>query len=194
MELSYPEGATPLDPDAARGLIPGLTTQGELNEFEARNIAEALNWAKRSRTLMRELLTVAALRDLHRRMFNRTWKWAGRFRLTDTNIGHPWHQIPEAVINLCDDVAYQVAQSDVEWDDLAIRFHHRLVLIHPFPNGNGRHARIATDLLLQIHQQDPFTWGSDSLIRDGSARKEYLAALREADLGEFSRLTAFGRS
>ncbi len=194
MALSYPEGATPLDADAARGLIPGLTTQGELNEFEARNIAEALKWARRSRTLKRDLLTITALCELHRRMFNRTWEWAGRFRRTDTNIGLPWHQIPEAVRNLCDDVAYQVERGDGQWDDLAIRFHHRLVVIHPFPNGNGRHARIATDLLLQIHTEEPFTWGSDSLIRNGTARQEYLAALREADRGEFRRLTAFGRS
>jgi Fic-DOC domain mobile mystery protein B len=127
-------------------------------------------------------------------MFNRTWEWAGRFRRADTNIGLPWHQIPEALRNLCDDLAYQVGRGGSPWDDLAIRFHHRLVVIHPFPNGNGRHARMATDLLLHFHEEEPFTWGSASLIRDAAARQEYLAALREADRGDFRRLTAFGRS
>jgi len=126
-------------------------------------------------------------------MFNQTWEWAGRFRTVDTNIGHPWQQIPEAMLNLCADVSYRVGHANNDWDDVAIRFHHRLVLIHPFPNGNGRHARIATDLLLQINKQQPFTYGAESLPADGSARREYLAALREADGGAITRLAVFAR-
>ena len=80
LELHYPDGATPLDPDAIAGLIPGLTTQAELNEFEAANIASALAWARRSRTLKRDLLTITGLTLLHRRMFDQTWRWAGTFR------------------------------------------------------------------------------------------------------------------
>jgi Fic-DOC domain mobile mystery protein B len=194
MKLTYPDGATPLDPDSAQGLIPGLANQGELNEFEARNIAEAFKWARRSTALKRDLLTNAGLSKLHRRMFDRTWDWAGRFRWADTQIGVPWYQIPVALKNLCDDVAYQLAGSPGDWDDFAVRFHHRLVLIHPFPNGNGRHSRLATELLLQFNRQAPFTWGSESLVRDGAARAEYLGALREADGGEFGRLTVFCRS
>ena len=193
MGLRHPEGATPLDADAARGLIPSLSTQGELNEFEARNIAEALRWAKGSRILRSHLLTTRGLRQLHLRMFDRTWEWAGRFRNTDTNIGYPWPQVPEAVKNLCDDVAYQVAEGEADWDNVAIRLHHRLVSIHPFPNGNGRHARIATDLFLRTHDQEPFTWGSEPPTRSEADRQEYLAALREADGGAFGRLRAFVR-
>ncbi len=68
---------------------------------------------------------------------------------------------------------------------------HELVTIHPFPDGDGRHARRATDILLRQHGQPEFTWGSASLIADSEARREYIAALREADAGLFDRLAAF---
>ena len=153
MDLITPEGATPLDPDTVAGLIPGLTTQAELNEFEAANIAAAVRWAVRSRVLRRDLLSAEGLRRLHRRMFDRTWRWAGDFRRTQTNIGVEWHQIPIQLSALCTDTLYQrehaaFGDTPAGWDEWACRFHHRLVLIHPFPNGNGRHARLATDLLL----------------------------------------------
>nr|CAA9256383.1 conserved hypothetical protein [uncultured Armatimonadetes bacterium] len=206
MELLYPEGATPLDPDAKAGLIPDLSTQAELNEWEAANIAAALRWALRSRTLRRDLLSVSGLLLLHRRMFDATWSWAGQFRRIDTNLGVASHQVPSAVASLCADTRYQIEQSVYPWDELAARFHHRLVLIHPFANGNGRHARLATDLLLSQNGQPVFTWGfatltarvpsppPDTLVADSPVRREYLAALREADQGTFDRLLRFARS
>ena len=194
MKLEYPEGATPLDPDLLAALIPDLATQGELNEWEARNIATALRWALRSRTVKRHLLTLSGLTGLHQRMFDQTWRWAGKFRTSDTNIGVTWHQVPTRVQTLCDDVQFQVDNAVYPWDELAARFHHRLVLIHPFPNGNGRHARLATDLLLSSHGQPIFTWGSISLISNSTTRQDYLSALREADGGQFERLMRFIRS
>ena len=194
MRFDYAPGATPLDQDAIAGLIPDLQTQGELNAWEAANIAQALLSWKRSRGPHREILNVTALRKLHEFMFADTWKWAGKFRHTDTNIGLPWQQVTEATGNLCENVRYQIERTVYPWDELATRFHHQLVLIHPFPNGNGRHSRLATDFLLQRHEKLPFTWGSTSLARDGTARKEYLAALREADEGEIERLLRFARN
>src|SRR5262245_37783019 len=95
MEIKYSEGATPLDPDAAKGLIPRLTLQSELNEFEQTNIQFALEWASKSRTLKRDLVSVEGIKLLHKKMFDLTWKWAGRFRQHETNFGIDWHRIPE---------------------------------------------------------------------------------------------------
>jgi Fic-DOC domain mobile mystery protein B len=194
MKLTNPEGATPLDAAALEALIPSLSTQRELNEFEAANVADAVLWALKSRRIRRDLLTLAVLKELHRQMFDRTWKWAGKFRTSDTNIGIPWSQISEAVRNLCDDVAYQAAHSAYPTDEMAVRFHHRMVTVHPFPNGNGRHARLAADLLMRRQGVEPFSWGAASLVQDGAARREYLAALKEADGGKFERLISFSRT
>ena len=175
------------------GLIPGLTTQGELNAFEARNIASALQWALRSRTLKRELFTSSGLVLLHKRMFNITWRWAGHLRKRETYIGVTPTQIPVALAALCGDVAYQVEHQVFGWDELAVRFHHRLVLIHPFPNGNGRHARLAADLLLHYNGQTMLSWGA-GLTQSGAVRSAYLAALRQADKGDIEPLLAFVRT
>lgn len=194
MIFTYPPGATPLDPDAAAGLIPNLTTQGELNEFEAANILQASRWANRSRTLRRDYPTVTALRELHRRMFDQTWRWAGQFRRVGTNIGISWPRIAGDLLALCDDVRYQIEHEVYPWDERAARFHHRLVSIHPFPNGNGRHARLATDLLLTFNGQPRFTWGSAGLTEDAAPRRAYIASLRDADRGDITPLLAFARS
>lgn len=188
------EGATPLDPAALEGLIPTLTTQRELNEFEAVNVGEAELWARRSRRVRRDLLTTAVLAELHRRMFDRTWRWAGLFRLSDTNIGVPWAQISVALMELCADTTYQIANRVYSTDELAIRFHHRLVSIHPFPNGNGRHSRLATDALMRRLATKPFSWGLASLSHDGAVRREYIASLKEADNGAIQRLLQFART
>jgi Fic-DOC domain mobile mystery protein B len=187
-------GASPLDPDAQAGLIPALSTQAELNEFEERNILAADRWARRSRALRVDYPNVTALKLLHRRMFDQTWRWAGEFRRVDTNIGIDWHRIPMELHGHCENTRAWIAYRSYPWDELAVRFHHELVLIHPFPNGNGRHGRLATDILLRQHGQRPFTWGSQSLVAAGAARREYIAALREADAGLFARLLAFVRT
>lgn len=125
MIFVYPPGAAPPDLDAAAGLIPELTTQSELNEFEAANILWASRWASRSRTLRREFPDLHMLRELHRRMFDQTWRWAGQFRRVGTNIGIPWPHITADLRTLCDDVRYQVEHGVYDWDERAVRFHHR---------------------------------------------------------------------
>ena len=194
MRFDYPAGATPLDPDTIAGMIPNLTRQSELNEFEARNILEAERWVKRARGANRDILQLITLRKLHEKMFDMTWRWAGQFRQVQTNIGIPASQIATRLEQLCRNTHYQVEHISYSWDELATRFHHELVLIHPFPNGNGRHARLATDLLIERNGQSRFTWGSRSLTESSNVRNEYIAALREADNGNIERLLAFVRT
>jgi Fic-DOC domain mobile mystery protein B len=194
MRLDYPEGATPLDPDTIAGLIPSLTTQAELNEFEALNILEAVTWARRARGPNRDVLLLTTLRLLHEKMFSLTWRWAGQFRKAETNIGIAPSQIPMRLEQLCGNTRYQVEHNMFEWDELAVRLHHELVMIHPFPNGNGRHARLATNILLERNGQPPFTWGSRSLTESSEIRREYIDALREADQGNIERLLRFVRT
>ena len=195
MEIKYPDGATPLDPDSARGLIPRLTIQSELNEFEQTNIQLAVEWATKSRKLKQELVSIEGIKLLHRKMFDLTWKWAGKFRQHETNLSVSWQQIPEQLKNLCEDVSYWKSHKTYPPVEAAVRFHHRLVSIHPFPNGNGRLSRLAADLLLEYGKESPLKWGaSPSLANDSAARKEYLAALREADKNKYDRLIRFAQS
>ncbi|GHU06751.1 cell division protein Fic [Betaproteobacteria bacterium] len=193
MKFHYTTGATPIDPDEAAGLIPGhITTQGELNEWEQTNILEGMQWAARQRK--GKLLSEEFLRELHRRMLGKTWKWAGQFRQSDKNIGVDWQQIPVHLRNLLEDVKVQIEFQSYPSDEIVLRFHHRLVWIHLFANGNGRHARLAADLLAQKLGRPAFTWGGQSLVEVNDRRKIYLAALRAADAHVYDDLLAFARS
>jgi len=190
-------GGTPLDPDESEGLIPShVSTQAELNRVEQANILEAVTWAT-SRKHSR-LLTDEFIRELHRRMFKDVWKWAGLYRRTLKNFGVPPETIPVEVKKLCEDTHYWVQNKVFPWDELAARFHHRLVAIHPFPNGNGRHARLLTDLLLRQQDQKPFSWGARTgqgvIGSDGMTRERYIEALRSADRQDFGPLLDFVRS
>ena len=189
-----PAGTTPLDADEAAGLLPGhITTREQLDEWEAENILEGERWA-RGPARRRDPLDDAFLRELHRRMFGRTWRWAGTFRKTEKNIGIAPNRIAEEVRKLIEDTGAQLAAKVAPLDEVAARFHHRLVSIHPFPNGNGRHARLLTDLVLEANGAAPFSWGRSDLEHAGMARERYLAALRAADARDIAPLIAFVRS
>jgi len=194
VKIEYPPGATPLEAEDLEQLIPTLSTQRQLNEFEARNILKAEQWARGSSRLRGQLLSVSGLLQLHQRMFGDTWKWAGRYRTRDTNIGIDWRQIQEQVPALCGDVRYWVENRTWPWHEIAVRLHHRLALIHPFVNGNGRHARLAADLLLEWNGQPRLGWGSGSLVEQSERRAEYIAAIQEADRGSLERLLRFAQS
>ncbi|MEX2239763.1 MAG: mobile mystery protein B [Burkholderiales bacterium] len=186
--------ATPLDPDESAGLVPGhIATREQLDEWEAENILAGRRWAARA-AKRREILDDAFLRELHRRMFERTWKWAGSYRASEENIGIAPERVAEEVRKLLEDTKARLAGKVAPTDEIAARFHHRLVSIHPFPNGNGRHARLLTDLLLAANGAEPFTWGRGDLEHAGEARERYLAALRAADARDFAPLLAFVRS
>lgn len=191
MKFHYPEGATPLDLDETAGLIPKhITTQYELNAWEEKNIIIAEQWAHKQKSIT----SIELLKELHKRMFNHTWKWAGQFRRSEKNIGVPWNQVSIDLRNLCDDIDFQMNNSIYSPEEIALRFHHRLTQIHAFPNGNGRHARLAANILIVLFERPKFSWGLyQSLTQDGLARKYYIEALREADNGDYSALLKFAK-
>lgn len=190
---AHAPGATPLDPDEARGLIPGhIRTQAELNQWEQANVLEGSAWAVRTRE--RDVLSEHFVRELHRRLFGATWRWAGTFRTSGKNIGVDPAQIAVKLRELLEDARYWTEHGTYPLDGIAARFHHRLVVIHPFPNGNGRHARLMTDVLLRRNGATVFSWGGANLETAGDARDRYLAALRAADAGNYRPLQEFVRS
>lgn len=194
MKFEYPLGATPLDPDEIDGLIPShITIQSQLNEWEAANILKAEIWLF-SNSNHGDFMSIDFTRLLHARMFDDTWTWAGMFRLTERNIGVSPFTITTDLNNLLEDVRYQVIHESFPIDEIAYRFHHRLVAIHPFPNGNGRHARLMTDLLLVQAGEPRFTWGKQRLEAEGPVRKQYILALQDADKHDYAALAKFVRT
>lgn len=190
-----PLGSTPLEPDDQEGLVPTwIATRADLNAAEQDNVASATTWVRGRRWEPGDF-SQDWLKDLHRRMFSDVWRWAGSYRRRDTNMGLAWFEIPVAVEEMVRDMNVQVGGA---WpcDEVAVRFHHRLVFIHPFLNGNGRHARLATDVLVEGLGEKRFGWGAGARLTDaGTARDEYLAALRSADRdGDFEPLLRFARS
>lgn len=194
MDISYPDGATPLSSDEKEGLkLSHITTREELNRWEQQNIADAYDWLERSRK--KEILSQQFLMTLHKKMLGKVWVWAGEFRKTNKNIGVDWPQIPMNTRNLLDDVQYWIEHETYPPDEIAARFHHRLVEIHLFPNGNGRHARMAADYLLEKEfEREPFSWGSGNLMDQGDVRTKYINSLRAADQRDYSSLLEFVRS
>jgi len=192
MKFNYPAGSTPLEHEELLNLIPDhITTQEELNAWEEKNILRAQQWAFKQK----DILSVTFIKKLHEHMFNETWKWAGQFRKTEKNIGIPWAQIPAKLKGLSDDTQYQLDNHLFSDDEIAVRFHHRLVFIHPFPNGNGRHARLMADLLITKQGGARFSWGMhQDLTKASSVRKNYIEALQSADHGHYSKLLIFARS
>jgi Fic-DOC domain mobile mystery protein B len=195
MEFVYAPGQTPLDPDEIGGLKPKhITTQEQLNAWEQVNILAGRVWAFRQSKKV-EPLEENFLRRLHLKMFENTWTWAGTFRTTDKSIGVPSEQVAMQLAQLVDNTRYQRDHETFPPDEMVIRFHHRLVFIHPFANGNGRHSRLMADILGQRLGCAAFTWGAGvDLVKPGTAREQYLTALRAADVGDIAPLLAFARS
>ncbi len=192
--LEYPRGATPIDPEELEGLrLSHVTTREELNRWEHENISEAMRWLERRRQKA-EILNEEFVRALHKRMLGKVWRWAGQFRRTNKNIGVHWAQIPLELKPLLDDTKYWIEHETYSPDEIAARFHHRMVLIHPVPNGNGRHARLIADVLLvDVLRREPFTWGKTDLNTAGNVRDAYIAALRAADNHDYNPLLDFVR-
>jgi len=187
------EANTPLTPEGRQGLIPTyITTRAELNEAEQENIAEADQWAfSRKRG---DVVDVDALVGLHRRMLRKIWRWAGSYRTTELNIGVPSHRIALDLHTLVGDVRYWIENETFTSDEIAVRFHHRLVAIHPFLNGNGRHARLAADILIKQCGGQRFSWGRANLVEAAQTRREYVRALQAADAHDIVPLLIFARS
>lgn len=198
MKDDLPYGATPIDADEAEGLLqPHVAIRSELDELEEANIQAGLEWAER-RALRRarpvDVLTEKFLYELHHQMFDAVWAWAGEIRQTEKNIGVAKYDIRPEVRKLIEDARVWRSEDVFEPDELAVRFHHRLVSIHPFPNGNGRHARMMADLIVQQAGRPPFSWGGASLEATSDLRDAYISALRHADRGDIQPLLRFARS
>ncbi|HML91246.1 mobile mystery protein B [Methyloceanibacter sp.] len=192
MTFQEPDGATPLDPDERQGLkYNHITTRGELDELEQANIEQGLAWAAKRRS--RDVFDDGFIRRLHKKLFGDVWTWAGTYRQTEKNIGIDPLQIPEQLRMLLGNARYWAENNVYSPLEAAARFHHKMVQIHPFPNGNGRHARIAADLMLEeVYEHPRVAWASGfDLQADNERRQAYLAALRAADREDFAPLLAF---
>ena len=186
------DAETPLSPEEREGIIPSyITLRGELNAAEQDNILEAESWAVRRR---RDVLDESFLKNLHRQMFGHVWRWAGQYRRSDKNVGVDWSTIPQHLRQLLDDGRFWVEHKTYGPDEIAARFHHKLVWIHCYPNGNGRHGRLAADLLLTSMNRPRFTWGSANLVDVSETRLRYVAALRAADGHDIGPLLEFVHS
>ncbi len=194
IELDYPEGATPINADEIEGLLlTHITTRAELDRWEQDNINEALTWIEERKP--KDVLNESFIKLLHSKMFCNVWKWAGTFRQSEKSIGVSWYRISIELRKLCDDIKYWIENKTFSEDEIATRFHHRLVSIYLFPNGNGRHARLIADVLLEnILSRPPFTWGNANLVKSSDDRKRYIESLIAADGGEYKHLLEFVRS
>jgi Fic-DOC domain mobile mystery protein B len=186
------DGATPLSPEEHEGLIPAhISLRRELNQLEQQNILEADVWAfDRQRPLTSETFA----KTLHKRMYGRVWNWAGSYRTTEKNLGVLPHEIQVRLISVLRDFDYWIPNKTFPPDELGVHFHHALVVIHPFPNRNGRWSRLMGDLLAVQLGQPRFTWGRADLQAAGGGRAAYIEALQAADAHNLDPLIAFARS
>jgi Fic-DOC domain mobile mystery protein B len=196
LNFSYIAGQTPLDEDESEGLlIPTIATREELDEFEQQNIEQAMQWIFLRSFRPEQIFTETFVCNLHRRMYGQVWAWAGKFRKTNKNIGVDKWQISMALKALLDDALFWITNSSYPPDEIAIRFKHRIVSIHCFPNGNGRHSRLMADIIIEkVFKLPVFTWSASSLVQQNKARATYLKAIRAADKGDIQPLLVFARS
>lgn len=196
LDLQYQVGQTPLNKDEINGLkIKSITTQSELDELEHLNIEKAIEWTINTRLKTERILTEKFVKDLHKRMYGDVWKWAGEFRKSDKNIGVQWAQIRVELKNTLDDAIYWIENNTYSSEEIAIRFKHRIVSIHCFPNGNGRHSRLMADIIMEfVFHEKIFTWHQSNMVKADEVRKKYIEALRNADNREIQQLIDFAKS
>ncbi len=196
IEIQYEVGQTPLDQDEKNGLlIKTITTHNELDEFEQLNIEKAIEWTIHTKLKKDKVLSENFIKILHRKMFSDVWKWAGEFRKSDKNIGVKWLQIGIELKNLIDDTKYWIENETFSPEEISIRFKHRLVSIHCFPNGNGRHSRMMADIIMEyVFGKEIFTWHQSNMVKADETRKQYIDSLRKADNGNIKPLIEFAKS
>jgi Fic-DOC domain mobile mystery protein B len=196
LDAEYIDGQTPLDEEEKEGLlIPTIATHGELDEFEQQNIEQAVQWTLGRSFKPDTVFSEKFVRLVHERMYADVWAWAGEFRKTNKNIGIDKWKILTELRYLLDDVRYWHENNTYPPDEIAVRFKHRIVSIHCFANGNGRHSRLMADIIIEkIYKLPVFTWGAANLSSEGDARAAYLRAVKAADKGDYSQLLTFARS
>lgn len=195
LDFEYIQGQTPLDEDEKDGLlIPIIATRGELDEFEQQNIEQAIQWTLTRSLKLETILTEAFVCNVHKRMYGDVWRWAGTFRKTNKNIGVDKWQIPVELKHLLNDTLFWIDHETYTPDEIAVRFKHRIVSIHCFPNGNGRHSRLMGDIIIEkIFKRPVFSWGAGDLVKQGDNRSAYLTAIKAADAGNITPLLIFAR-
>lgn len=195
LDIEYIHGQTPIDEDEKEGLlIPSITTLAELNEFEQLNIQKAIEWTLTKKFKTDQIISEPFVRDLHKKMFGDVWSWAGSFRKSNKNIGVDKHTIGISLKQLLDDCHFWIDNNTYDPDEISIRFKHRIVDIHCFPNGNGRHSRLIADVLSQqVFNRPVFTWNKNNLVSGGDERTTYLKAIKIADQGDVKPLIEFAR-
>ena len=197
LNLNYTFGQTSLDEEEKEGLkIPSVSTKSELDEYEQKNIEQAIQWTLGRKIKVEKLLSDLFVKSLHYRMYSDVWKWSGQVRKSEKNIGVKSFQISTDLRVLLEDTKYWIENKSYSPDEIAIRFKHRIVSIHCFPNGNGRHSRLMADLIAEkIFKNKVFTWGQADFFsaKEIDVRTTYLTALRKADNGNFADLIDFAR-
>jgi Fic-DOC domain mobile mystery protein B len=196
LNIQYIEGQTPLSEDEQEGLkILSITTRVELDEFEQLNIEKAIQWTLGKRLKAEQLFSEKFIKDLHKRMYGEVWKWAGTFRTSEKNIGIKSYLISIELKQLLDDALFWVENNTYHSDEITIRFKHRLVSIHCFANGNGRHSRLMADLISEkLYNKKYFSWGSSNLVKATEARTAYIKAIKKADQHDLIPLIVFAKS
>ena len=184
------DNSTPLTTEEKNGLkLKWITLRSELNEAEVRNIAQAQLWLASNKK--KDVCSDSFLRNLHKKMFGDVWVWAGEYRITERNIGVAPYQISIKIMQLFDDLKFWIDNKTYSNHEIAVRLHHRLVQIHPFPNGNGRVSRLMADLVLQKLNGTSLYWGDTNLVNVSEVRSQYIDALRKADAGDYTDLLDF---
>jgi len=195
LKIEYIEGQTPLDEDEKEGLlVKTISTKGELDEFEQLNIQSAIEWSLKTKVDKKQFLTEDFLMLVHKKMFGEVWAWAGTKRKSNKNIGVDKTQISIEIRKLIDDCNFWIDHQSFTDEEIAIRFSHRLVKIHLFPNGNGRHSRLAADIMIsKLFKRPVFSWGHSDLSKKNPIRKEYLDAIYKADNDDYKPLLEFAK-
>lgn len=194
--IEYIDGQTPLNEEEKEGLrIPSITTREELDEFEQLNIEKAIQWTFGKKLKAEQLYSEKFIKELHKRMYGEVWKWAGNYRTSEKNIGIKSYLIAVELKQLLDDAIFWHDNNTYDPEEMAIIFKHRLVSIHCFANGNGRHSRLMADLIVEkIYDNKFFSWGSANLVKATEARNNYIQAVRKADKNDIQPLIAFAKS
>ena len=196
LEFQYSDGQTPIDEEEKVGLkIKSITTQSELDEFEQWNIEKAVEWTIHANLKSKNIFSEKFIKDLHRRMYGDVWRWAGEFRRSEKNIGIKWTRISVELKKLIDDTEFWISEGKMSAEEIALRFKHRIVSIHCFPNGNGRHSRMMADIIMEsVFGKDIFTWHQSNMVKADKTRKEYISALKKADIGDIKPLIDFAKN
>ena len=195
INIKYEDGQTPLDEEEKEGLlIKTITVQKELDEFEQLNIEKAIEWTIYTNLTLDKILSEKFIKELHKKMYSDVWKWAGGFRKSDKNIGVKWPLIGIELKTLIDDTKYWIEKNTYPPEEISIRFKHRIVAIHCFPDGNGRHSRMMADIIIEsIFGKEIFTWHQSNMVKADKTRKKYIATLKEADNGNIQPLIDFAK-